>query len=73
MFDIFYKKNCNKELFDFFTDNSKNRITNMQNYIPIYSRFFSLSEANNNKINLIINTLLQKLKVKKAKINLRYL
>ena len=39
-------------MFDFFTDNSKNRITNMQNYIPIYSRFFSLSEANNNKINL---------------------
>ena len=52
MFDIFYKKNNNKDLFDFFTDNSENRITNMQNYIPIYSRFFSLNEVNNNKINL---------------------
>uniref|UniRef100_A0A6C0FAL1 Protein kinase domain-containing protein n=1 Tax=viral metagenome TaxID=1070528 RepID=A0A6C0FAL1_9ZZZZ len=52
MFDIFYKKNNNQDLFDFFTDNSENRITDMQNYIPIYSRFFSLNEVNNNKINL---------------------
>ena len=52
MFNIFYKKNDNKDLFNFFTDNSKNRITEMQNYIPIYSRFFSLTESNDNKINL---------------------
>ena len=52
MFDIFYKKNNNKELFKFFLDNSENRITEMQNYIPIYSRFFSLNETNDNKINL---------------------
>ena len=52
MFDIFYKKNNNKKLFKFFLDNSENRITEMQNYIPIYSRFFSLNETNDNKINL---------------------
>lgn len=52
MFDIFYKKNNNKELFKFFLNNSENRITEMQNYIPIYSRFFSLNETNDNKINL---------------------
>ena len=52
MFNIFYKKNDNKDLFNFFTDNSENRITEMQNYIPIYSRFFSLTESNDNKINL---------------------
>jgi hypothetical protein len=51
-FDIFYKKNNNKDLFSYFSDNSDNRITKMQNYIPIYSRFFSLVETNSNKINL---------------------
>ena len=51
-FEIFYKKNDNAELFSYFSDNSKNKITKMQNYIPIYSRFFSLNETNHNKINL---------------------
>jgi hypothetical protein len=52
MFDIFYKKNNNSDLFNFFKDNSANCIKEMQNYVPIYSRFFSLTELNNNKINL---------------------
>ena len=37
MFDIFYKKNNNNTLFKHL---EKNNFDNIQNYIPIYSRFF---------------------------------
>ena len=49
---IFYKKNNNSKLFSYFNDLSENRIKNMQNYIPIYKRFFSLNQNNFNAINL---------------------
>ena len=49
MFDIFYKKNNNSTLFKHL---EKNNFNNIQNYIPIYSRFFSLDEHNYDKINL---------------------
>ena len=51
-FQIHYDKNKNTELFSYFSDLSKNKITNMQNYIPIYSKFFSLKPNNYNDINL---------------------
>ena len=49
---IFYKKNNNSKLFSYFNDLSENKITNMQNFIPIYTRFFSLNKNNFNAINL---------------------
>jgi hypothetical protein len=50
--DIHYQKRRNLELFT--TLESKNILflSNTQNYIPIYNRFFSLNESNFNNINL---------------------
>ena len=49
MFDLFYKKNDNSQLFSYL---EKNGFVDIQNYIPIYSRFFNLDENNYNNINL---------------------
>ena len=49
---IYYKKNNNSKLFSYFNDLSENKIKNMQNFVPIYSRFFSLNTNNYNAINL---------------------
>ena len=49
MFEIFYKKNDNNKLFKYL---EKSDFTNIQNYNPLYSRFFSLDEHNYNNINL---------------------
>ena len=49
---IYYKKNNNSKLFSYFNDLSENKIKNMQNFVPIYSRFFSLNANNYNAINL---------------------
>ena len=49
MFDIFYNKNNNTALFEYL---EKNGFSDIQNYIPLYSNFFSLDENNYNNINL---------------------
>ena len=49
MFELFYKKNDNSQLFSYL---EKNGFVDIQNYIPIYSRFFNLDENNYNNINL---------------------
>ena len=41
MFELFYKKNNNSDLFEYL---EKNGFSNIQNYIPLYSKFFSLDE-----------------------------
>ena len=51
-FQIHYNKNNNAGLFSYFSDISENKINKMQNYIPIYSKFFSLNTKNYNDINL---------------------
>ena len=51
-FQIHYNKKKNTELFSYFSDLSENKIKKMQNYIPIYSKFFSLNPNNYNDINL---------------------
>ena len=61
MFDIFYKKNDNSLLFK---DLEKNDFSNLQNYNPIYSIYFSLDENNYNKINLNHRYIFIKLKTK---------
>ena len=52
MFQIYYKKNDNSKLFSYLSEKSENKIKNIKNFIPIYSRFFSLNENNHNAINL---------------------
>ena len=49
--DIYYKKNKNEALFKDLEFSSL-ELKNIQNYIPIYNKFFSLSSANSNNINL---------------------
>jgi len=47
-----YQKRKNINLFNKFQTNKKINLTNVQNYIPIYDRFFSLNSTNWNSINL---------------------
>ena len=49
MFQIYYKKNDNTALFKEF---DVNNIKSIQNYIPLYGKFFNLQEKNYQSINL---------------------
>jgi hypothetical protein len=49
---INYKKRKNSTLFNQFQNIKKLNLENIQNYIPIYDRFFSLNSTNWNTINL---------------------
>lgn len=49
MFDLFYKKNRNDQLFSYLEENG---FSNIQNFVPIYQNFFSLDNNNFNSINL---------------------
>ena len=50
--ELNYKKNKNGKLFTQLNDEKLVNIDELQNYIPIYSNFFSLNENNFNSINL---------------------
>ena len=50
--NIDYIKRKNKELFKQFESNAYISLSNAQNYVPVYKRFFELSETNYNNINL---------------------
>ena len=47
-----YKKRKNINLFNKFQTNKQTNLDNVQNYIPIYEKFFSLNNTNWNSINL---------------------
>lgn len=47
-----YQKRKNKELFSNFEKIEQLKLYNIQNYIPIYKRFFSLNSTNYNNVNL---------------------
>lgn len=47
-----YKKNNNSLLFSSLAKEELLNVQNLQNYIPLYSMFFSLTESNYNNINL---------------------
>ena len=47
-----YEKRKNNNLFNKFQTNKKINLSQVQNYIPIYDRFFSLNNTNFNSINL---------------------
>jgi hypothetical protein len=51
-FSVNYQKRKNNTLFNKFQTNHNINLSNLQNYIPIYDRFFSLNENNFNSINL---------------------
>ena len=50
--ELFYKKNNNKDLFSELEKPEFGNFKRIQNYIPIYSRFFAFNESNWNSINL---------------------
>jgi hypothetical protein len=52
MITINYQKRKNIELFKRFEEQNTLFLSNTQNYIPIYTRFFNLNETNYNSINL---------------------
>jgi len=61
---IFYQKRKNTELFKSLEKPDILFLSNPQNYIPIYNRFFSLNDTNFNNINLNHNCYLQNIKNK---------
>lgn len=50
--NVSYEKRKNGELFKSFQDEDLTNISNIQNYVPIYNKFFALNETNYNSINL---------------------
>lgn len=52
MFSVNYQKRKNLNLFNKFQTNKRLNLSNVQNYLPIYNRFFSLNNTNCNSINL---------------------
>jgi hypothetical protein len=50
--NFYYKKNKNKDLFKDLENANNGNYLELQNYIPLYSKFFSLNETNWNSINL---------------------
>ena len=52
LIDLSYKKRDNKSLFANLEDKSFVDITSVQNYIPLYTRFFNVNGNNYNNINL---------------------
>ena len=52
MINVNYQKRKNVELFKSLEDSESLFLTKAQNYIPIYTKFFSLNDNNYNNINL---------------------
>ena len=52
MINMNYQKRKNQELFKSLGDSNSLFLSKVQNYIPIYSRFFALNSTNYNNINL---------------------
>ena len=51
-FSVNYQKRKNINLFNKFQSNKNIHLSNVQNYIPIYDRFFALNNTNFNSVNL---------------------
>ena len=49
---INYIKVKNKETFDEFSKKENLDVDNLQNYVPLYEKFFTLNKSNYNSINL---------------------
>ena len=68
-FSLYYRKNKNEELFRRL-EKSTLGLEKLQNYVPLYEKFFSLNTSNFNSINLNqkYSTLRNKLKLASANI-----
>jgi hypothetical protein len=64
MFEFFYKKNNNISLFKDFENKEFTNLDKCQNYVPIYSIFFSLNDKNWNSINLNNSKIIQGINAK---------
>ena len=62
--ELNYKKNDNNNLFKDFEKDDLLNVFNLQNYVPIYNKFFSLNENNYNSINLNNENYLYRMKKK---------
>ena len=51
-FSIHYSKNFNKNIRKHLEANEDLNVTKLQNYYPLYDKFFNLNEKNYNLINL---------------------
>jgi len=56
-----YEKRKNTKLFEQFRDSNINDFVDIQNYIPIYSKFFELNDTNYNSFNLNHNIYLNEI------------
>ena len=52
MINVHYQKRKNGALFKCLENPTGLFLSNLQNYIPIYTKFFSLNETNYNNINI---------------------
>ena len=70
MFNVFYKKNRNKELFKSLHESQG--LSKIQNYIPIYKLFFELTSSNFQNIKFSKNNIFykRKLAINSIKFNL---
>ena len=70
-FSLYYRKNKNEELFHSL-ENSGLGLEKLQNYVPLYEKFFSLNTTNYNSINLnqkyYIHSLIEEMDKNKLKI-----
>ena len=59
MFELYYNKNKNDVIFEYLE--GKDTYTNMQNYIPLYDKFFNLNNTNWNHVNLNNNLFIEQI------------
>ena len=51
-FSLYYRKTKNEDVFHALEESTNLGISNLQNYVPLYEKFFSLNSVNFNNINL---------------------
>ena len=52
MFDFGYEKNDNNSLFNQIKDSNLINMGTVQNYIPLYTKFFDINQSNYNSFNI---------------------
>lgn len=61
-----YKKTDNRKLFTSLVENNILQVSQCQNYIPLYEKFFTINSTNNNSIHLNNKYSLQSIKSKET-------
>ena len=55
-FSLYYRKTKNEDVFRALEESTNLGISNLQNYVPLYEKFFSLNSVNFNNINSVSYT-----------------